>query len=247
MQTFQIEESNISIAWLKVLNQIAYNSGKEITPLVISLTGFNELLDVKYALDQKLTGGGNWEIDTVAETIFPQSLYNYLKKDRFNLYNEYKNNFERIKKIESQNRRGTYFGRMICYENNGNPVNQLEIIISSLNDEKSSRRSKLQASIFDPTRDHTNQAYQGFPCLQHVTFYKTKEGELILNSFYAIQLLIKKAYGNWLGLINLGKFVAEQTNLKFGKLNLFVGVESMEAFTKSEAKYFLNQFEPLIK
>ncbi|MEQ9468004.1 MAG: hypothetical protein RLN88_11370 [Ekhidna sp.] len=238
-----IEETNLSVAWCKTVNNILSSSGtNEITPLLISLTGFDENEEVRQTLDKSLKKNGQNPITTVAETIFPDSLYRYLDEDRFELYKEYTKNLPRIMKIDQSNRKGTYFGRLISYGNESG-VNQLEIIISSVNKiDGVKRRSKLQASVFDPTLDHINSAYQGFPCLQHVTFYKSDTGGIILNSFYAIQLLYRKAYGNWLGLVNLGKFIAKETGCELDQVNCFIGIEKLE-IAKSEAKKLLEETE----
>ena len=56
-----------------------------------------------------------------------------------------------------------------------------------------------------------------------------------------MQYLYQRAYGNWLGLINLGKFVAEETNLEFERFNCFVGVEKLDNLTKTEAGILLDK------
>jgi len=147
--------------------------------------------------------------------------------------------------VDKRNGRGTYFERLIAYEGlAGNKVNQLEMIITSLRpDSKIKRRSKLQISIFDPRVDHTNGPYQSFPCLQHITFYKTKQGGLVLNSFYAIQYLYERAYGNWMGLINLGRFVAREAGLEFERFNCFIGVELLDELSMEEAKQLLKSMK----
>ena len=236
-----IEESNLSAAWFLVLKWVVDNPGKDITPLLLSLRGgFDESEAVRKILDLDLSAKHLSSIVTISETIFPDSLYKYYKKDRFELYKVYMNNLNRVKKIDSRNRSGTYFERLISFEDK----NQLEIIINSLNATGGVRRSKLQASIFDPRKDHINGPYQGFPCLQHVTFYKSNNNGLVLNSFYAIQYLYKKAYGNWLGLINLGKFVARETGLELHRVNCYVGAEHLdEEITKAQAKKLLNMIE----
>ena len=233
-----IEETNLSTAWCKTVKEILDRSGtNEITPLVVSLKGFDETEEIRRVLDTSLEEQENNSITTVAETIFPDSLYKFLDEDRFKLYKEYKNNLPRIKKIDSSNRKGTYFGRLISYGIDED-VNQLEIIIDSINKIDGVRRSKLQASIFDPRVDHTNSPYQGFPCLQHVTVCKSENDGIVLNSFYAIQLLYKKAYGNWLGLNNLGKFIAKETGSELERVNCFIGVEQLD-LTRKAAKTIL--------
>jgi thymidylate synthase len=235
-----IEESNISTAWYLAFKQIYDNPGKDITPLLLSLNGFEESEGVRRILDLDLKERHSNSVVTVSETIFPDSLYRYCKHDRSELYSVYLKNLNRVKKIDSRNSSGTYFERLISFEDK----NQLEIIINTLNSSRV-RRSKLQASIFDPRKDHIESAYQGFPCLQHVTFYKADNNGLVLNSFYAIQYIYKKAYGNWLGLINLGKFVAQETGLHLERVNCFVGAEHLdEELTKTQAKKLLDMIEP---
>lgn len=242
-----LEETNISEAWKSVLERIMDNSGMEISPLILSLTEFKETKEIRSVLDSHLASNNQTSIQTVSETIFPQSLYQYCELDRNKLYQEYLNNICRIKKIDPRNRNGTYFERMIAFKDNTRLINQIEIIIASLKSSKIRRRSKFQISIFDPRIDHTNLPYQGFPCLQHVTFYRSKNGGLIINSFYAIQHLYRKAYGNWIGLINLGKFIAAELEIELEKFNCHVGVEQLDKLNKGDAKKLLAEIYSLNK
>lgn len=234
-----IEGTNLSTAWRLALDRITNGTGKEITPLLLTLTGFEECLKTREMLDAHLKVNKLASIQTVSETIFPDSLYNYYGRDRKKLYAEYLKNLHRIKKIDRSNAKGTYFQRLIAFEGAEKNINQLEIIISSLSAKKNKRRSKLQAALFDPTKDHTNGVFQGFPCLQHVTFHVSEKKGLVLNSFYAIQYLYQRGYGNWLGLINLGKFVANELQLPFERFNCFVGVEQLDRLTKEQARTLL--------
>ncbi len=234
-----VEDTNLTNAWRTTLSRVINSRGKEITPLLITLTEFNETKNVRDILESHLKRYKMGSIQTVSETIFPNSLYEYCDKNRSILYKEYLHNLPRIKKIDPSNNHGTYFERLIAYNGSQKKINQLEIIINSLSNKSVKRRSKLQASIFDPQIDHTNKAFQGFPCLQHVTFYKSEDGGLILNSFYAIQYLFRRAYGNWLGLINLGKFIAHELDLKFERFNCYVGIEILDHLKKEEANKLL--------
>lgn len=89
--------------------------------------------------------------------------------------------------------------------------------------------------------DHIKDAFQGFPCLQHISFYISENRGLILNSYYAIQYLYRRAYGNWLGLINLGKFVANEVQLNFERFNCYIGVEKLDELTKLQAGNLLKE------
>jgi thymidylate synthase len=244
-----IEDINLSNAWHRTLDLLVKSKDEEISPLVLTLTAFDESENIRSVIQSNLQEKNESSdrkkrmpnIQTVSETIFPQSLYELAGYDRNRLYTIYKKNLPRIKKLDPSNRNGTYFSRLVSFGDGDKSKNQLELIIKALIEEKSPRRSKLQAAIFDPFIDHTNGAMQGFPCLQHVTFVKTKGGGLILNSFYAIQFFYKRSYGNWLGLINLGKFVAKESGLKFERFNCFIGAEALDKknMSKTEAKKLL--------
>lgn len=240
-----IEDTNLSNAWMQVLNRILDKPGPEITPLLITLTGFDESANVRSVLDESLNKNKLGSVQTVSETIFPDSLYRLYGKDREKLYSRYLRNLPRLKKIDSNsNGKGTYFERMIAFDSSPDKINQLEMVINSLKSKSNKRRSKLQISIFDPRVDHTNQPFQGFPCLQHVTFYTSKNNGLILNSFYAIQYLYERGYGNWLGLINLGKFIANEANIEFERFNCFIGIEKLE-IPKIEARELVKKINKL--
>lgn len=238
-----IEDNNLSSAWCKVLQHILDNSGNEIVPLILTLTGFQEDKVAREQLNANLAKNDLDSIEIVSETIFPQSLYQFQETDSAKLFDIYlKNVLPRLKKIDKRNSSGTYFERLIAFGEA--KKNQLSIIIESLKeDSKVKRRSKSQAAIFDPSKDHKNGVFQSFPCLQHVTFYKSETGGLVINSFYAMQYLYQRAYGNWLGLINLGKFVANETGLELERFNCFIGVEKLDKLTKGKAKVLLNKMK----
>lgn len=235
-----IDEENLSHAWAKAFLHIIENSGKEISPLVISITGFNdgipnEDIDIRQSLDKCLADNGEQEIHTVANTIFPDSLWKHSKNQRQKLFEQYLNIFPRIQAVEpNKNRRGIYFERLIDFgSDDQSKVNQLEFIISEYQKRKGVRRSMFQASIFDPGRDHISAPYLSFPCLQHVSFVpQEKTKTLTLNAFYATQQLLNKAYGNYLGLCRLGNFMAHEMGLTFSRMNCFVGVAKLEHIGK---------------
>ena len=233
-----INEKNLSYAWCRVLLHIIDNPGKEISPLVISLTGFNQGItnedqSIRDALDNCLKDRDQ-SIDTVANTIFPSSIWRHSKYDRKKFFEAYIKNLPRIKALNSKNKRGIYFERLISFGSGPHNGNQLEHIIYEYKSHPKIRRNMFQASIFDPGRDHIPDLWQlGFPCLQHISFVPNNKDEtLIINAFYATQQLINKAYGNYLGLCRLGHFMAHEMGLKFDRMNCFIGVEKLEKIGK---------------
>lgn len=233
-EPFVVNETNLSVAWGKVLLRVLDNPGTSVSPLVISLSGFTdgeieEDAEVRHALDALLTGQSDQNTQTVANTIFPASVWRLAKYDRelfFKLYLE--DGYPSYREIcPSKNNRGLYFQRLIAFGRGPHDGNQLEHIIREFKSRRGVRTSMFQAAIFDPGEDHVRLAQLGFPCLQHVSF--VPEGNtLVMNAFYATQKLLNKAYGNYLGLCRLGNFMAREMGLEFTRLNVFVGVENFD-------------------
>jgi len=233
-----IEETNLSHAWSRAFLHIIDNPGKEVSPLLITLTGFtngisNEDQAIREALDNCLKINSEQSVHTVANTIFPASYWQRSNHDRNKLFDTYLANFPRIQALEpNKNHRGLYFERLIAFGSGPNNGNQLEYIISEYKSRPGVRRSMFQASIFDPARDHISTAQLPFPCLQHVSFVPQKN-TLTMNAFYATQQLFNKAYGNYLGLCRLGDFMAHEMELRFERMNCFVGVAKMDNINKT--------------
>ncbi len=234
-----IEDNNLSRGWAKILLHIADHPGHEISPLILSVTGFNEqglsneTSSIRDELDKLLIHKGFRNIEDVAFTIFPQRLWQLAQGNRSQLFKYYRDAFPRYQAMNRPaNRRGLYFERLMSYGRGPYEGNQLEWIISQFNDKKQAmRRSMFQASIFDPGRDHVADAQLQFPCLQHVTFEPTSEG-LVVNAFYATQQLFAKAYGNYLGLARLGAFMANEMHLPLIRLNISIGVAKLDDIPK---------------
>ncbi len=235
-----IDKENLSHAWAEAFLHIIDNPGKEISPLVVSITGFNdgipnEDIDIRQSLDKCLADNGEQKIHTVANTIFPDSLWRRSKYQRNELFERYLKFLPRAKAIKhckQKNRRGLYFERLIAFGSGPCDGNQLEYIISEYRVRPGVRRSMFQASIFDPGRDHVRSAQLPFPCLQHVSFVPQVEN-LTLNAFYATQQIFNKAYGNYLGLCRLGSFMAQEMELTFSRMNCFIGVAKLDNITKT--------------
>lgn len=228
-----IDEPNLSHAWGKAFLHIIDNPGSEITPLLVTVTNFSngipqEDANIVDELNRTLKSYNEQKIHTVANTIFPQNLWQYSNFNRQKLFDVYIKSLPRFKALARyKNWRGLYFERLVNYGEGLLEGNQLEFIINQYNSRSGVRRSMLQASIFDPKRDHVTTAQLGFPCLQHISFVPSKKG-LTINAFYATQQIFQKAYGNFLGLCRLGNFMAHEMKLDLERMNCFVGVEKLE-------------------
>lgn len=235
-----INEPNLSKAWAKAVLHIIDHTGFEISPLVLSVTGFDdngapvENPAVRQALDKLLLAKGLRNVEDVAFTIFPQRLWQVAQGDRALLFEFYRKAFPRYQAMNPRdNRLGLYFERLISYGRGKCDGNQLEWILSQFNGREGVRRSMFQASVFDPGRDHVATAQLQFPCLQHVSFEPTREG-LVVNAFYATQQLFVKAYGNYLGIAQLAAFMAHEMKMKLARMNVIIGVAKFERISKTD-------------
>jgi thymidylate synthase len=237
-----LEHSNLSDAWADLFLKIIENPGKETSTTVVSLKGLKDGIcenpTIRTALDDCLMTFDEQQVQTVSNTIFPDNLWKLSQGNRHVLFEKYLASLPRIKALKpSKNCRGLYFERLISFESNSTFNNQLEYIISQYNQNPRFRRSALQASIFDPRRDHTPSAQLGFPCLQHLQFIPDNQEKLLsVNAFYATQQVFQKAYGNYLGICRLGQFMAHEMHLSLDRVNFFIGVAKVEKIRKTDEK-----------
>jgi len=243
-----VDGPDLSKAWAKAVLHVIDHAGYEISPLVLSVTGFDdngkpaEDSAVRQALDDLLLAKKMRSVEDVAFTIFPQRLWEFAQGDRAKLFEIYRDVFPRYRAMNPRNNnRGLYFERLISYGRGPFDGNQLEWILSQFNGREGVRCSMFQASVFDPGRDHVANAQLQFPCLQQVSFEPTKGG-LVVNAFYPTQQLFVKAYGNYLGIAQLGAFMAHEMKLKLIRMNVVVGVAKFERITKTD-----HELMPLLK
>jgi thymidylate synthase len=227
------------VAWAQAFLAVMTPGYTEVTPLIVSVSGIDgkkieEHPVIRNTLDRALTPGQP-SCHTVANTIFPTSLWNP-SRERALLYQRYTEHaWPRVKKCPANNR-GTYFQRLIAFENGAQPVNQLEHIISTWQ-EGNHRHSALQLSIFDPRHDHTDCRQMGFPCLHQVCFTPLGVNGchgLAVTGFYATQYVFEKAYGNYLGLCRLGEFVAHEIKLRFVRMTCIAASARLGKTDKSD-------------
>lgn len=234
-----IVEENLSHAWGKAFLAAVTPGVNELVPLSVTVTAFGAGIPteddgIRQALDACLLENKNQRCGTVASTIFPLGLWNP-DADRQRLRERYLAILPRIRRMHPANKYGLYFERLIAYGRKSDEeegIDQMDHIITTW-EGGNHRRSALQAAIFDPRRDHTDQRQRGFPCLQHVIFTPFGNSGLAVTGFYATQLLFEKAYGNYLGLCRLGRFMAHEMRLELQRMTCFTSVAKYGQVTKS--------------
>lgn len=250
------KNTGLSYAWTEVFLKLMQPGVTKLAPVVVTISEFDgkrlptEGLDIRNALDNFLQAEQQKiSCRAVASTIFPNSLWRSSAPDNAkDLYDRYEKVWPRIKRCRL-NRCGVYFRRMTAYNprsigEQGAPVNQLEHVIKTFQ-QGNHRHSALQASIFDPTRDHTHARQRGFPCLQQVAF-RTANEELEVTGFYALQHHVDKAYGNYLGLCWLGRFMAQQMGLRLTTVTCIASVLSRGNFGKGELAALMNEVKNIL-
>ena len=238
--------------WLRSLVSMADATKWQLSPLIVSFAANQELPayreELEHDLNEHLKSVGQPTIDTTASTVFPESLLGGQESvfDRFDKIWKY------IKK-DTLNYKGHYFRRLVAYnEARGAPFNQLKHIIDTYNGIEGKqkpvhRRSALIATTFDPLIDHTAQLQRGFPCLQQICLVPRKDGTMALNAIYAMQYLADRAYGNYLGLLNLGNFMAREMGLELREINCIASVlELGNKMNKTQAKEFAEKYRAYV-
>lgn len=233
--------------WLKLLTTMANDGEWSLSPVIanyatnLAYPPYKE--ELEHEINEYLKGESQSPIETTASTIFPISLMGGQESifDRFDKVWKY------IKK-DSRNYKGHYFRRLMAFnEKHGEPINQLKHIIETYNGIEGvrkpiHRRSALIALTFDPSEDHSPQPLRGFPCLQQVCLIPKKNGKMTLNAIYAMQHLVDRGYGNYLGLKNLGDFMAGEMGLELDEVNCIASILELGKIRKSEAKKLVEKY-----
>lgn len=227
----EIIATSLSEAWTGAV-RIALESKKhEVVPLTVvvelndTAAELNRKLEKR--LDKVLERNRKQCVETVARTIFPNGLWNP-SSPRQQLYERYRKILPKLHHY-SQNRRGLYFERMITQPGKaGKDFNQLEHVITAYNS-GTHRRTTLQATPLIPWRDLNRATRLGFPCLQQVAFLPDcATGTLTVLGFYPLHHLFERAYGNYLGLVWLGSFMAHEMSLRLTRMMCVAAVAKLE-------------------
>lgn len=248
---FVIEASDVSTAWANVLLEIS-KPGKDSHPICVIVkeqgnkppriqkkmhTSVNAFLEERKKEEPKIVS-----IEETASTIFPYKKWEMSGRIGVRELKEwYVDTYLKKYKARCSFSKETYFERMVNYQcvvskknnNHISQINQLEFLINKWNTQTMTpSKSEMQLSCFDPGKDHKNSRGLKFPCLQQLGFW-INGGQLTLSAFYTTQYIDSRAYGNYYGLIYLGKFIAEETSSQFHALRCMVSNPILEATKKS--------------
>jgi thymidylate synthase len=154
-------------------------------------------------------------IITVANTIFPQSLYNAYGSPDF--YDVYLRDFD---KFSDTKRWGRYFERMTRhYKLDGTSYNPLRELIEKIRRQQDSGvhySSAYELAVYDPMRD--GRTLRGGQCLSFLSFKVHPENGLMLTVMYRNHTYVTRCLGNLIGLGRLQAFVAKEAGLTVSSL-----------------------------
>lgn len=241
--------ASVSEAWLLALERTADADGGRAVHVVSTVTEpGTEIPEIRQVLDHALDVAGAQSVDTVAETIFPASLYPdpgltwsaglpaaeraLLDAAARALFEAYADMLPLLRTVNA-NKSGTYFSRMISWPGReAGGVNQLAARIDRLRNELMSGRRTHNALDLDVAADALcdEEDLRGLQ-VYAPTDRRTRSfpclthvdltlhrGRLHATAVYRHQYLIDKAYGNLLGLSWMMRFLCQQTGHELGEL-----------------------------
>lgn len=269
--TTLIQGSDLSTAWLRAVSCLLQEPSSKAVNLVAVASRPTENETIRSRLDKFIaelpqegrSSRGIWPVETVANTIFPNGLYipDLGSRAAATLYRLHKESAPVRNRLPPAQRH-TYFDRLVNWpKGNGTPVNQLAETINKLRSQLQNTRSLgscYELALTDPSQhssseDEGNSAdlriygprmdrkkIMGFPCLSHISLTIASE-HLHLTALYRNQDLLRRAYGNYLGLSRLADFIAAQVGLKTGELtcvatHAFLGLYQIKGLNKSRLR-----------
>lgn len=220
----QPQPSN-ALAWLAAIKAVDRHDGHEAGNVIINVEDPTLVSPadkaIVTAVDTWLRKNGAQPLQTVANTIFPQSVYERHGRPAF--YQVYLDDiWGRIKKAGDW---GRYFERMISFPlpKKGKPINPLEDMIDKMKRKVSGGRCFMhvyELTIFDPIRDAGRDMNR--QCMSFMSFHLSNESprKLMLTAVYRNHYYTERLLGNLIGLGRLMRFIATEVDVEVGELTI---------------------------
>lgn len=237
-----IRGRNLSYAWLRAMDHLL-EVGGTATNFCVAFSDYSEEQPIRKALDDFIAArraggrikGEMYPVSTVANTIFPRALYRWGlpgTESRQRLYDLHARAM-RVQRRMRHKDKDNYFNRLVSWPPSDGPLNQLEALVLKLTREIKTKNPK--SSIYEVGIEHPefdvvtsggdvrvqspehDKSLMGFPCLSHLSFTLVG-GELHLTAIYRNQYFVARAYGNYVGLARLVKFVADESGCTPGEI-----------------------------
>lgn len=203
-----IEATSPGDAWVKVSNHLLTN-GIKVGNLIEELNVVTEI--TQFESDDWFDGHfrevmGDDRIDYAKTVTFlkpepKQSISPFFQEEEGLEYKFIKDHWHQ-----------SYWGRMVSWKGE---FNQVENVIKILKTGKAVKRCEL--IIFDPIKDARNPYSQ--PCMVAIDL-KPRDGKLYLTSMIRSNRISKSGYADYTALVEMGKFLSEQSGLELGKVTV---------------------------
>lgn len=247
-RTRAVEAKTLSQAWLETVELVAAESGRKRFHTVTGIQKpLMEDLAIRTRCDDLLADLNQPPVETVANTIFPAALAS-AAQDPAVLVARYRSMYPVLRRFNG-NRGGTYFGRLVAYPGAAGEVDQLVLLIEKLAKGSGSRspmsaryeidvattgdlempESTAATVIHAAGKDNSPR---GFPCLSGCSFHLDRHVVHLL-AHYRYEYLIKRGYGNYLGLARLLNYVATSAGLAAGQMTIVTGRAHVDAPDKA--------------
>ncbi len=216
-----IEARSISQAWLSAITLLHGTPGRKAVHVVARIHDPTaEIPEIRAEADQLIERSAArpepWPIDTTRNTIFPAA-WARRNPEPEDLAQYYRDRYPQLTEV-GENRRGTYFGRIVAYPRaNDTTGDQLTDTVRKLRQElknKGPKSSRYEINIYCEAKDTSPMS---FPCLAHVSIHLHNK-QLHMQAVYRNEYLVGRAYGNLLGLGELQAYIAAATDLEVGEL-----------------------------
>lgn len=246
-----VHGGTVSDAWLNAVVAVNAVPGQTSFHLVTRIEDpLAEQPRIRAAADGLLAELGHSPITTVANTIFPAQMA-VTSRDHVHLGARYRRMYPTVRRLHRDNRRGTYFGRIVAHPAAMEELDQLGELIRRLRTElhtpgPKSARYEMNVAVpaepfsEEPVGGHVvaeavpiyaagqDNSPMGFPCLSFCSF-QLDQDRLHMVAHYRRQHLIVRGYGNYLGLGQLLGYVCTMTGLSPGELMIVAGVAQVDA------------------
>jgi len=258
-----VQRENLAEAWLAAMELVLERGGKSFHLDVAFPARYDEGTAPWEELDAFLVEHKAWELNTVANTIFPAELYYPHLGNRAaeQLYENYEISMRVHQRVGRANDKETYFNRLVSYPvatgsteklgKKGKMLkadgswNQLAFQIERLRRQRKrgKRRNSYEIGVSHlvdgemrvqaPLHDITMGS---FPCLSHISLTLV-EDRVNLNATYRNQYLVTRGFGNYVGLTRLTRFIAQECGAEPGEVQVIAtGADAELGFGKRKIK-----------
>jgi hypothetical protein len=242
-----IERKRLAEAWLGAMELLLERGGKSFHLDVAFPAAYEAGSAPWEEINGFLIEHKKWDLSTVVNTIFPESLYipELGEEAAARLYESYEMSMRVHQRVGKRNDKETYFNRLVSYPvatgsteklsekaremlKEDGSWNQLEFYIERLRTQrqKTRRRSSYEIGLSHPLDAEMRVQAPGrdlrtgsFPCLSHVSLTLVDD-RVNLNATYRNQYLVTRGFGNYVGLARLTEFIAAECGAQPGEVQV---------------------------